>query len=107
MSTKEDVSGEVASFFTRKGYCGFGLPLLFRVTCKVHNICGVERLKSNETLSADYQNGDDSADDTEMFRGRRTDLEQTDTRNNLVLYLKSLQVVKPRNRETFTRVSRA
>ena len=76
-------------------------PLLIRVACKLHNLC-VDRMGINASISTvrgDVRSGDIASvlytDGTGMYPGRRSDLDQSDTRNYLVERLKNLGKTRP------------
>jgi hypothetical protein len=76
------------------------IPLLIAVCCKLHNVC-VDRFGTAAAKIArgDCQPGDAATvmytAETGMFRGRRTDLEHTATRNDLADRLQNMGFVRP------------
>jgi hypothetical protein len=87
------------------------IPLLIRVCCKLHNMCiehfgaglqvGVARgdIRVGDIASVLYTDG------TGMYRGRRTDLDNTETRDFLVRRLRRLGIKRPAHSQ-FSRVGR-
>jgi hypothetical protein len=87
------------------------IPLVIRVACKLHNLC-IERFGVGSQISiarGDIRPGDLGSalftDGTGMYRGRRSDLENTETRNLLVNRLRRLGITRPAH-SLFSRVGR-
>ena len=86
------------------------IPLLIRVACKLHNFC-IDKM--GMTTNIEVARGDVHMGDMASplftggtggnFRGRRCDLEETDTRSSLVSRLRSLGIVRPAHSQ-FSRV---
>ena len=78
------------------------IPLLIRIACKLHNFC-IDRMgvpRNIEVARGDVRPGDIATplytDGTGgNFRGRRTDLEESDTRSDLVKRLQHLGIMRP------------
>jgi hypothetical protein len=78
------------------------IPLLKRVGCKLHNYC-IDRMgvpNNIQIARGDVQSGDIASplftDGTGgNFRGRKSDLEDTDTRTSLVNRLQLLGIIRP------------
>ena len=77
------------------------IPLLLRVCCKLHNIC-MSRFYANDTVhmaKGDYQVGDCATpvytNNTGMHRGRRTDLEETNYRTDILNIITQKQYERP------------
>jgi hypothetical protein len=85
--------------------------LLIRVCCKLHNLC-IEKCGSDRRVGiarGDARPGDIASalftDGTGMFRGRRSDLESTETRNSIVRRLRELGITRPAHSK-FSKVKR-
>jgi len=90
------------------------IPTVIRVTCKLHNFL-VERneeyCRTVEVARGDARRGDVAAvlytDGTGTGnRGRRSDLEESDTRLRITNYLKDIGVKRPEHAMAFCRVRR-
>lgn len=89
------------------------IPLLIRVACKLHNFC-IDKMGMPtyvEIARGDARMGDIASplftDGTNgNFRGRRSDLEETDVRRHLTAKLRALGIMRPAHSRHSSRVAR-
>lgn len=85
------------------------IPLITRVACKLHNLCVdrlgavTPRLMQEDVRPKDVANPFFTDGTAGLYRGKRTDLEEANTRNILSNRLRELQIKRPSTHVSYKR----
>lgn len=85
------------------------IPLIIRVACKLHNLCvdrfghAVPLVMQRDIRPNDVANPFFTDGTTGLYRGRRTDLEESNTRLSLTNRLRELQISRPSTHTSYKR----